>query len=1169
MRFLDLRLLAYGPFTDHRLDLAGGDQGLHIVYGPNEAGKSASLRAIGSLLYGIDPRCPDKFVHPYPDLRVGAHLRHSSGEEEVFVRRKGSKNTLLDRNGHPVADHAITKYLAVEDGRLFELLYGINHKTLLDGGREMKNLKGRIGETLFSAGLGAGVNDLLNRLAEEEKNLAAPRFPEGIAKKVAAYKEHKAEVQSLALAGHEWLEAENGCRRLGKELTELNGAILAKTQERSALERKLRNLPRLANLARLHEELAALGEVVRLPGHYSAESRQKTVYHLEQALAAQQRLVTKLDDLAGQCAAINPPTLLLESGEQVHRLHHDLNSQQTAAKDREQLAARRLQKENDARQALKDLAPMLPLEEIEKLRLSRAELAQLRELCVEFEVKHARPQALAEDIAALGRVVAASKAQLATLPAAVDPAPLAEAYKKASRQATLPQSLAEACDRRDSLFEDISRQLTQLGYGHCDENKLAEIAGESAPSPETIDRFDNRFRALEQDEKHLADRLAENKAEQERLLTELDSLHRGGHLVSEEELVALRTERDEQWLEIKTSWLDGTAPKQEPPALAAAFASGIAACDEAGDRLRREAAQVQQAARLQAEKGSADRRRHSLAEEQKKLATDRNALVDEWRSLWRSMPVAAASPGEMRGWLGKREKTLAAIQSFVEANRSASALTDTIAALSDELRVALTDVGERGIASEGHADLVDRAEVCLERLARQNEERKRLHETLATRLDEMADREERLQREQKELAAWQAIWRQAVRKLPVTAENVSPSQVTAVIERLDALFADLDEVKRNTVRIKAIDKNRQEFAQNVATLAGKVAPDLAEKSDAEAIILLQQRLTRADKEADLLAALEKQSDEARKEKEKNDETIDKARTFLASLCREAGCTDHQALPAIEQRWQSCQRIEEEISRLKRDVLNDGGGLSLAQISSEVAGLDADQLEARIKGLDDDLKELNRQKDAKTLELGATEEQKRRMDGNDRAARAAEQAALIGAEVGRAVHRYLRVKMAGALLRRRIEEHRRRSQSPILVRANAFFKRISLGGFSELDVDFEGDQQILVGVRANGNKVRVEEMSDGTRDQLYLALRLAYLDHELDESNREPMPLVLDDILMNFDDARSRATLEVLAELSDKTQIIYFTHHQHLLELVKGVKQVQLHALDQPSTPARA
>ena len=40
------KLLAYGPFTDKILDFSDGGFGLHVVYGPNEAGKSTALRAL-------------------------------------------------------------------------------------------------------------------------------------------------------------------------------------------------------------------------------------------------------------------------------------------------------------------------------------------------------------------------------------------------------------------------------------------------------------------------------------------------------------------------------------------------------------------------------------------------------------------------------------------------------------------------------------------------------------------------------------------------------------------------------------------------------------------------------------------------------------------------------------------------------------------------------------------------------------------------------------------------------------------------------------------------------------------------------------------------------------------------------------------------------------------
>ena len=75
------------------------------------------------------------------------------------------------------------------------------------------------------------------------------------------------------------------------------------------------------------------------------------------------------------------------------------------------------------------------------------------------------------------------------------------------------------------------------------------------------------------------------------------------------------------------------------------------------------------------------------------------------------------------------------------------------------------------------------------------------------------------------------------------------------------------------------------------------------------------------------------------------------------------------------------------------------------------------------------------------------------------------------------------------------------------------------------------------------------MSEGTADQLYLALRLASLGVHLDD--HEPAPLVADDILINFDDARARAALEALAELSERTQVLFFTHHDHLAEIARS------------------
>ena len=50
MKILSLDLLAWGPFTDRSLRFTAGSEGLHVIYGPNEAGKSSALRALRALL---------------------------------------------------------------------------------------------------------------------------------------------------------------------------------------------------------------------------------------------------------------------------------------------------------------------------------------------------------------------------------------------------------------------------------------------------------------------------------------------------------------------------------------------------------------------------------------------------------------------------------------------------------------------------------------------------------------------------------------------------------------------------------------------------------------------------------------------------------------------------------------------------------------------------------------------------------------------------------------------------------------------------------------------------------------------------------------------------------------------------------------------------------------
>src|SRR5689334_16380655 len=94
MRFRKLGLDAFGPFTGLSLDFTRAQgNGLHLVYGPNEAGKSSSLRAIRDLLFGFPQNTPDAHLHPTAALRLSA-LVERDGQELAFVRRKKRKDSL-------------------------------------------------------------------------------------------------------------------------------------------------------------------------------------------------------------------------------------------------------------------------------------------------------------------------------------------------------------------------------------------------------------------------------------------------------------------------------------------------------------------------------------------------------------------------------------------------------------------------------------------------------------------------------------------------------------------------------------------------------------------------------------------------------------------------------------------------------------------------------------------------------------------------------------------------------------------------------------------------------------------------------------------------------------------------------------------------------------------
>jgi Uncharacterized conserved protein len=275
MRFVSLDLIAFGPFTDVRLDLSGGKEGVHMIYGPNEAGKSVALRAINSFLFGIQARTTDNFRHENSALRIGAVLRHSDGTESALIRRKGNRNTLLDLQGNTVDEGEISRYVAGMSREDFESMYGLDAEKLVEGGQDIIKGHGEAGTTLFSAAAGiSNLQDVLKSTETRQEELFKPRgTTPKVNRLIRELDDLKKRRKELSLPVREWEEVEHKIAELeeqGKKLKEDTG------EKSAAAQHKQRQLDVVEDAGEFHEinrELELMGEVILLPDDFGEKRR--------------------------------------------------------------------------------------------------------------------------------------------------------------------------------------------------------------------------------------------------------------------------------------------------------------------------------------------------------------------------------------------------------------------------------------------------------------------------------------------------------------------------------------------------------------------------------------------------------------------------------------------------------------------------------------------------------------------------------------------------------------------------------------------------------------------------------------------------------------------------------------------------------------------------------
>jgi len=1158
MRIDRLDLTAYGPFTDKSLNLSEGASGLHLIYGDNEAGKSTSLRALIAWLFGIPPRTKDNYLHSNPQLRIGGKLRLSSGEEIEFMRRKGTKGTLLEPGTDAALDDSVLSQFLPDgiDENLFTKLYGIDHGRLVAGGQELLNQSGDLGQALFSAAVGtASLREILSELQNGAEELFKPRAStKFVNKAISSFKEAQKRIKESSLPVAEWKKLQKELLDTLSAIQQIEETIKGKSKEKSRLDRLNRVKGAMAERRGVMARIGELGDVLLLSEDFD-EKRKNAKDNLQNATEAKTRAVAKLSRLKDESVTLNVSDDLLDNEDAILAIQKELGAVEKTIKDRPQQDGKRRLLRNEAEQLLKGVRPDLGIDDSDQLRpLTNNKkwisgLAQKHSL---LNQKKENAEATLRDVEDEQETIKKELDEQAQ--SNLDLRELKAAVASARKVGDLEQRLADSQKRALEGEAACENEFSRLGRFTGTIEALSKIA---MPVSETLDHYERQFDELTENIRDYNRRQKELEEDQKLAEQDLKALLLKSDVPTISELEKVSSVRNTGWNLIKRKYIEQIDVEKDIAEFASDsdlptfYEQKVDVADNVSDRMRSAADQVVKRADLEAKIENLKSRHNDITEEVRKANEKKEISQKEWISIWEPLGVEPGSPREMKQWLLRVDKLLSNVQTAKTVSGDAKKIAEDCKTLKESISLQISKFDDSIDLKEMHLEAM--INLCEQRVEQEEAalERKRQLE------HSLSDTEIRIKRTREELksikndqANWIQEWGQAIDGLGLKPD-VHPEQATETFDQLLMFFDKFDKSEELRKRIFGMDQVTEKFEKKVFKFADSIGFK-RDGNDANTIAAqLNRDLNEAREARASLKKIEKQEKEIKEEIEDADITIQAAQKQLASLRQQAGVETDEDLELAGESSRKMREMQQKLDTLEQELTRNGDGLSIQDLEKEASESDVDSIDGELERVSSELKELQANRDTLRDQRQTLQNAIKAKDGSAVAANASEDAEQQLAAIVSGVEQYLRLQIAALILEQRIEDYRKKNQAPVLARAGDLFSKLTLGSYANLRDELdENSKPILLGVRPDDVEVSVDGMSDGTRDQLYLSLRLATLEQHLRKG--EPMPFVVDDILIGFDDNRTRVCLEVLGELALSTQVLLFTHHRRVLELADGL-----------------
>jgi uncharacterized protein YhaN len=241
---------------------------------------------------------------------------------------------------------------------------------------------------------------------------------------------------------------------------------------------------------------------------------------------------------------------------------------------------------------------------------------------------------------------------------------------------------------------------------------------------------------------------------------------------------------------------------------------------------------------------------------------------------------------------------------------------------------------------------------------------------------------------------------------------------------------------------------------------------------------------------------------------------------------------------------------------------------LAIVEDDLERFDADHNQKHVEALSAELEQIERDRHQAFEELGGVKQSIKSLEANCEASHLRFEESQTRHELARTAEEWFGVELARQTVDRVRSKFERTCQPATLALASKYLERLTRGRYANVWTPL-GQRELRID-DDRGRAFTVEQLSGGTREQLFLAVRMATV-HELGQKGIE-LPMVFDDVLANFDQLRTEAAVDTLCEFAEENrQILFFTCHLHLAHLfeARGIEPTWLPGHNLPQQERRA